>query len=392
MADGRMRLSDANVARLKPREREYTVRDVRVPTLGVRVRPGGSRSWVRRTGSGRVTLGPTALKGAEEARRECLALEAAAVSGEAAGNAGGAAERAPTFRWFVSPERSWRAARRARLKPATRHIEDDALGRQLLPAFGPLALDRIGRARIERWFDAYGRTAPGGANRALEVLRAILNHAVACGHIPANPAAGIRPNPRPRRTRFLSAEEIARLHAVREGAGGDRAWRRPQADIIRLLLLTGCRRNEIVRLQWREVDGDRLRLLDGKTGPRTVALNGRARAVIARQGRIGSPFVFPSPLDPGRPLNSDLPLWRLVRREAGLEDVRLHDLRHTFASQAVLHGVPLPVVAQLLGHRSVPMTMRYAHVADRDAEAAAERVGLALAAAMDGEPSETGPP
>ena len=388
MTDGRMRLTDAGVARLKPRDREYTVRDTRVPALGVRVRPGGSRSWVRCTGSGRVTLGPTALKGADEARRECLALEAAAVSG----NAGGAAERAPTFRWFVSPERPWRAARRARLKPATRRIEDGVLGGQLLPAFGSLALDRIGRARIERWFDTYSRTAPGGANRALAVLRAILNHAAACGHIPVNPATGIRPNPRPRPTRFLSAEEIARLHGVLDGAAGDRADRRPQADIIRLLLLTGCRRNEIVRLQWREVDGDRLRLLDGKTGPRTVALNGRARAVIARQSRTGSPFVFPSPRDPGRPLGSDLPLWRRVRREAGLEDVRLHDLRHTFASQAVLHGVPLPVVAQLLGHRSVSMTMRYAHVADRDAEAAAERVGLALAAAMDGEPPGTGAP
>ena len=134
------------------------------------------------------------------------------------------------------------------------------------------------------------------------------------------------------------------------------------------------------------MDADRLRLLDDKTGPRTVALNGWARAIIARQSRTGSPFVFPSPRDPGRPLR------RRIRREAGLEDVRLHDLRHTFASRAVPHGVPLPVVAQLLGHRSVSMTMRYAHVADRDAEAAAERVGLAFAAAMDGEPPGTGAP
>ena len=279
MADGRMRPGDANVARLKPRDREYTVRDIRVPALGVRVRPGGSRSWVRCTGAGRVTLGPTALKGADEARRECLALEAADISG----NADGAAERAPTFRWFVSPERPWRAARRARLKPTTRRIEDGVLDGQPLPAFGSLALDRIGRAGIERWFDAYGRTAPGGANTALAVLRTILNRTVAHGRIPANPAAGIRPNPRPRLTRFLSAEEIARLHGVLDGTVEGRAWRRPQADIIRLLLLTGCRRNEIVRLQWREVDGDRLRLLDGRTGPRTVALNGRARTVIAHR-------------------------------------------------------------------------------------------------------------
>ena len=109
MSDERMRLSDADVARLKPQEREYTVRDTRVPALGVRVRPGRSRSWVRRTGSGRVTLGPTALKGADEARRECLALEAASVSGAAAGNAGG---RRPSGRSYPRSGRGGRPAAR----------------------------------------------------------------------------------------------------------------------------------------------------------------------------------------------------------------------------------------------------------------------------------------
>ena len=90
------------------------------------------------------------------------------------------------------------------------------------------------------------------------------------------------------------------------------------------------------------------------------------------------------PLDPGRPLSSDLPLWYEVRREAGIEDVRLHDLRHRFASHAVMQGVPLPVVSRLLGHRNPAMTLRYAHVGDREIEAAAERVGSAVARALDG--------
>ena len=139
-----------------------------------------------------------------------------------------------------------------------------------------------------------------------------------------------------------------------------------------------------MRLRWSEVDGDRLLLADAKTGPRTVPLNSRARNVLDRQPRGNSPFVFPSPRDPSRPRGPHLGLWYRVRREAGIEDVRLHDLRHTHASHAVMNGVPVPVVSRLLGHSSVSMTLRYAHLGDREIEEAAERVGLAVAAIMDG--------
>ena len=94
------------------------------------------------------------------------------------------------------------------------------------------------------------------------------------------------------------------------------------------------------------------------------------------------PWLFPSIRDPSRPQCRGLPLWYRARREAGIEDVRLHDLRHTVASQAAMNGVPLPVVARLLGHSNVRMTMRYAHVGDREVEAAAERVGRAIASMM----------
>ena len=156
-----------------------------------------------------------------------------------------------------------------------------------------------------------------------------------------------------------------------------------QADIIRLLLLTGCRRNEIVRLRWAEVRDEMLILVDSKTGPRNIPLNTQARHILKRQPRGVSPFVFPSPLDPVRPLSENLPLWYRVRQEAGIADVRLHDLRHTFASQAVMNGVPVPVVSRMLGHSNVGMTMRYAHLGDREIEDAAERIGESLAAVMD---------
>ena len=95
------------------------------------------------------------------------------------------------------------------------------------------------------------------------------------------------------------------------------------------------------------------------------------------------PFVFPSPRNPDRPYSDNLALWYRVRRKAGIEDVRLHDLRHTHASHAVMNGVPVPVVSRMLGHSNVRMTLRYAHLGDREIEAAAERIGQSVAAIME---------
>ena len=108
-----------------------------------------------------------------------------------------------------------------------------------------------------------------------------------------------------------------------------------------------------------------------------------AQAILARQPRAASPYVFPSPRHPDKSLSHALCLWHRARKEAGLDDVRLHDLRHTVASQAVARGVPLPTVARMLGHAHPRMTLRYAHVGDRDLQAAAERIGKAIEAAME---------
>ena len=376
----RMKLTDAAVARLRPREREYTVWDSRVAGLGVRVRPAGGQSWVLLLDAGgrtkRVSLGPVSAKSVEEARRECHARQAAGPQPEK--QTAGPANTMPLFRDFVAGP--WKQSHFARYKPSGQKTASVFLRRQLLPAFGTKPLDRIAPGHIRQWFDRYSRTAPGGANRALNIFRQIMNFAVACGHIEVNPARGIRRNRRPALTRFLSSEEIARLHGVLDAQ--TRKGSRQQADIVRLLLLTGCRKGEIIGLRWSEVHEDVLALKDSKTGPRTVPLGSQARAILDRQPRTGSPFVFPSPVNPARPRGPDLPFWYRIRREAGIGDVRLHDLRHTMASHAVMNGVPVPVVARLLGHSNVNMTMRYAHLTDRETEAAAERVGKAMAQIM----------
>ena len=288
---------------------------------------------------------------------------------------------APTFAEFVAD--SWRTACYARCKPSTRVRVDSALRTQLLPRFGTRRLHLIRRAEVESWFAGYSGRAPGGANRALDVLRQILNHAVACGFLARNPARGLPRNPRPKLTRFLSRAEVERLHAALDSHQA-RGSGRQQADIIRLLLLTGCRKGEVLHLRWSEVDGDTLYLRDGKTGPRTVLLNAQAQAILERQPRLGGAYVFPSSADVSKPRSTELSLWRKVRRHAGIEEVRLHDLRHTFASHAVMSGVPLPVVSRLLGHSQARMTLRYAHVSDRETEAAAERIGTVIASILTG--------
>ena len=377
----RIRLTDTNASRFRPRESEYTVRDTKTSGLGVRVKPSGYRTWVYHGSSSgsprRYSLGPVGLKTVEDARRECLEI---GLKEQISGAPDETVKvTVPKFRDFVEVE--WKTARYDHLKPSTRKGVDNALKTQLLPNFGTLPLDRITCSRVNRWFDQYSRSAPGGANYALDILSGILNHAIVCWHITMNPGRGVRRNPRRKMTRFLSREEIRLLHAVLDACVAERPVHAPAADIIRLLLLTGCRRGEIVNLQWREVGEDVLELVDSKTGPRTVFLSPKAKAIIERQTRSGSPWVFPSPVNREKPRSADCldGLWKLTRKQAGIEDVRLHDLRHSVASQAVLKGVPLPVVARLLGHSHVSMTLRYAHVAEKEVEAAAERVGRVIA-------------
>ena len=374
----RVRLTDAAIARLRPREREYTVWDSRVPGLGVRVRPSGGRSYVLLQEAGgrskRISIGPVATRSIAEIRRGCHARRASPESEETVAPA----RAVPLFRDFVAG--SWKEAHFNRYKPSTQRSARYLLTGRILPAFGSKPIDRITPTEVRLWFDGFSRTASGNANNALRLLRQIMNFAIACGHIDTNPTRGVKANRRPALTRFLSREEIGRLHRALDGQASK--GNRQQADIIRLLLFTGCRKGEIVRLRWQEVDGDRLILADSKTGARKLPLNTQARRILERQPRGGSAFVFPSPVDPARPRCLELWLWYRVRREACIEDVRLHDLRHTHASHAVMNGVPVPVVSRLLGHSNVHMTLRYAHLEDREIEAAAERVGQSIGAIL----------
>jgi integrase len=197
----------------------------------------------------------------------------------------------------------------------------------------------------------------------------------------SNPRRHIRKYPEEKRERFLSAGELRRLGEVLVEMEAERVELPSAISAVRLLLLTGCRLNEIMKLRWNEVDLSAavLRLPDSKTGAKAVHLGRAAVNLLAGlEAHISNPHVIPGTL-PGRPLSDLQPFWRRVSARAGLKDVRIHDLRHTFASVAVAAGQGLPMIGKLLGHTQVQTTARYAHLAGDPVRAAANHVAGSIA-------------
>lgn len=193
----------------------------------------------------------------------------------------------------------------------------------------------------------------------------------------SNPCAGVKANRRRQCERFLSDRELARLgQALR----CSEATHPVHAAAVIMILLTGCRKSEILDLRWSEVKGGRLLLADSKTGARTVWLGNEAQAVLSRVGRAKpADLVFRLRSHSRSALDG---YWRTVRIEAALPDVRLHDLRHSFASFAARRAETLPMIGKLLGHAKQASTARYAHLDDCSARDANERIGRLLSSCV----------
>ena len=305
-----------------------------------------------------------------------------------AGTVPGTLRPSPTFGQWV--EGVWWPQAGPHLKPgpgSSRAKYRAILDRQLVPAFGDSPLAAIDRALVLDWFERYSSTSPGAANLAFKILGSVLRHALDAGVVPADPTRGIRRNSGRKMTRFLSGGERSRLLAALDDCP---PRDRVRSLAVKMLLFTGCRSGEIAKLTWDEVGEGVLDLKDSKSGPRRVWLGAEAMAILddarALNDRRGSSFVFPSPGDPRRPNSRSAiaRLWRALRDRAGIPDMRLHDLRHSYATEAVRNGIPLPVVSKLLGHSDIKTTMRYTHASHAEAEAAAERIGWQLARLLDG--------
>ncbi len=215
------------------------------------------------------------------------------------------------------------------------------------------------------------------ANRVLEIQRKLFNLAELWGlRREGNPCRFVHKYKEKKRERFLSDEEFRGLGAVLSEMEAEGSVSPPVAAAIRLLTLTGRRRNEILELRWEDVDLDagELRLPDGKTGARLVPLSEAAASVLSGLARVGDSSWVIAGSKPGRHLAQLQPAWERVRKRAGLEDVRIHDLRHSFASRALALGEGLPMIGTLLGHTQVQTTARYAHLARDSVKASASRI------------------
>ena len=256
--------------------------------------------------------------------------------------------------------------------------------RHLVPALGKTPIADLGREQVSSLHHRL-RETPYAANRAIEVLGQIVRMAEERGlRLPGeNPCRSIDKYRQHRHERFLSEEEYRRLGKALDEADGGAGGASPAAvTAIRLLALTGCRRSEILALRWAHVDleAGELRLADSKTGARLVPLSRAAVEVLASLPRIpGNPWVIPG-RKPGAPLRNLQYPWEVVRARAGLDGVRIHDLRHSFASRALALGESLSMIGELLGHRRVRTTARYAHLARESVTASSSRVADSIGA------------
>ncbi|MCY4393778.1 MAG: site-specific integrase [Rhodospirillaceae bacterium] len=354
--------------------------------FGLRVRASGSKTYIlqaRVRGKLRwFTLGRHGPMSPDQARTKALEFLALAMKGidprgaetETASHQPGSPSVADLGRRFMDEHVV------VHCKPGTQAHYGRMVERFIAPELGGLPVDRVHRSDVATFH--YGlRSTPYQANRVLGILSKMFTLAEVWGWRAdgTNPCRHIKPYKEYKRERFLSEEEIARLGAVLRRA--ERSM--PSAvAAFRLLLLTGCRLSEIQKLRWEYVKEDCIELPDSKTGGRFVPLSPDARAVLSAIPReSGSPWVIAGQA-PGSHIGSLQRPWTIIRERAGLEGVRIHDLRHTFASRALALGESLPMIGKLLGHTQVQTTARYAHLARDSINSAAARVADSISSKL----------
>ena len=366
----------------KPQAKKYEVRDDVVSGLALAIQPTGVRTWfLARMVRGRrryATIGSADALTIPEARREARRLIASYIEPAKTDNG----PRTPGHPMTDFAE-EFLDRQAHQWKPRTLESNAYMVRKYILPALGHMTVDAIAVEHVKDWFASMAGK-PGIANRAMPVLSMMMRMAELWGYRAhnSNPCKNTRRYKTKPVERFLTADEMARLNAV---LTRDEFWCPHIVAIVRLLMLTGCRFGEIAALEWDWIRDRRIHLPDSKSGPRTVWLSSAAQAVIDAIPRYGPdcPYLFPA-RPPTRPIDNIGYQWDRIRAEAGLPGLRLHDLRHSWASTAAMNGVDMVTIAKLLGHALVETTERYVHLSDRSVADAADRVSNRIGAALAG--------
>ena len=347
--------------------------------FGARVHASGRKVYVvhaRAPGGAlkRTSIGRTVDTTVEDARRLAAEVIDRLKKGEEAFPEPPAPE--PTVADLA--ERYVEAHLKVNCRPGTVETFGRIVRLYILPEFGHMALSAVERSHVAALHDRM-RDKPYQANQVRDVLAKMFKLAAAWGMTPPrrNPALSIRRYKEHRRERFLSPDEYRQLNRVLDEAAADGSVFPSAVPAIRLLLMTGCRKNEIVTLRWDDVDrtAGELRLRDSKTGARRVPLTPAVEWLLERIPRIeGNPWIITGQ-NPGDHLKNLDAIWLRLRKRAGLDDVRIHDCRHSYASRALALGEGIPVISELLGHRKFSTTARYAHLARDGERASAAKVG-----------------
>ncbi|MCP1765408.1 tyrosine-type recombinase/integrase [Bradyrhizobium japonicum] len=415
-----IKIGRRSIAKLEPGEKPALYYDEDLAGFGIKVTPSGARSWFveYRPGEGgrgvtkrRMVIGTPATLTPEKAREAAERLLAQVKLGGDPAAERAKARRADTVNDILDAYIKEHAV--PHLKESSADLLAIYFDKHIRPVLGHKKSTSVVKADVASLHRTIGRTQAVTANRAIVALKGAYNHAIEHGSIPEttkNPAAGIKLFEEEPRERYLTEEELQRLgDALREGetvglphvvdeTKQSKHARKPEnrftkidqyaAAAIRLLLFTGCRLREILNLRWSEYDAGRglLFLPTSKTGRKTVVLSAPAIAILDTLPRIGGYVIAPESAGqknehPRHDLNRP---WRAIRKRSGIEDVHIHDLRHSFGAVGAGSGLGLPIIGRLLGHTQAATTARYSHVAIDPAKRAADLIAGQIADAMNG--------
>ena len=356
--------------------------DTALPGFGIRVYPSGTRKYLvqyrtKDNRQRRMVLGRHGVLTTENARGMARDILVAVSQGNDPAAEKRAQREAPTVRDLAADYLERHAIPNKR--PASVEDDQSMLKQTILPRLGQMKVVAVQRQDIEKLHNAFAKK-PYAANRQLALLSKMFTLAVAWGWRADNPVKGVPRFQEDPRERWLSEPELARLWQALDQHSNTRA-----ANAVKLLLLTGSRKTEVLAAKWDQFDLERgvwTKPTHHTKQKRTehVPLSEAAIALLSNmqsEADSESPFLFPGGA-PGKPLSDIKKFWQKVRHDTGIEDVRLHDLRHTYASNLVSQGVSLHIVGRLLGHTQPQTTARYAHLNDGALRDATERFSASL--------------